>query len=69
MPWVVVFVAIGLLIPVVVAMAVVFVRMRQTPVVGAIVRAFSLGLVLGATGGLIVSAIVIGLALALRAAR
>ncbi len=69
MPWVVVFVAIGLLIPVVVAMAVVLVRSRQTTVVGAIVRAFSLGLVLGAAGGLIVSAIVIGLALALRAAR
>lgn len=68
MPWTVVLIAIGAVLPIVVAAATIFLGTRDVSGSGRIVRATCLGIALGAIGGALVSALVIVIMLILRAA-
>ncbi len=67
--WTVVLIIIGALLPIAVGAGTVYFGARGLPRSGGLVRAFALGIALGATGGALVSALVIGAVLLLRWAR
>lgn len=69
MAWTLVFVVAGAVAPLIVGMAAVYLRTRNVPGAGGLVRAFYLGLALGAAGGAAVSALLLAAVLLLRLAR
>lgn len=69
MVWTVVLIVFGALLPLVVGAGTVYFGTRGIPKSGGLVRAFALGIALGAAGGAVVSALVIGAVLLLRWAR
>jgi hypothetical protein len=69
MPWIAILVGIGAVLPIVVAVITVWWRSSGVPGSGSIIRATVIGVALGAAGGLLVSALVIGLTLGLRELR
>lgn len=69
MPWTVLIFVAAAMAPVVIGMTALYLRARGVPRLGGLVLSFYAGLALGAVGGLIVCALVIGLALLLRSTR
>ena len=69
MPWTFMLIVIGAALPIVIAMTTVFFSTRGATGVAGLARAFVAGIALGTAGALVISAIVIGIVLGLRALR
>ncbi len=67
MPWIIVLLGAGAALPIIIVVALIMFRPTGASGPGGLVWAVCMGIALGAAGGLLISAVIVGLVLGLRA--